>query len=362
MSWPLELTSTVITPGSSARAAQFAPRTEEDLEDLLSRPTPLVVDALRQCPGDVIVLGAGGKMGPTLARMARRAANETGDERRVIAVSRFSSDESARSLESHGVEAHRADLADHAALAALPDAPNVIYMAGQKFGTRELPARTWVTNVVVPAAAAERYRGSRFVAFSTGNVYPLSPVTSGGLTERDGLGPVGEYAWSCLGRERVLEHASRTRGTRMAIVRLNYAVDLRYGVMVDLALKVLSGQPIDLRMGYMNVIWQGDASAQALSLLAHASTPPFVINITGPETISVRSAALELGRLLGREPQLVGQEADDALLSNTAHAQSLFGPPTVSAETLLVWTAEWVRQGGHILGKATHFEEREGRF
>ncbi len=301
-------------------------------------------------------------MGPTLARMARRAADELGDARRVIAVSRYSSPESMRPLEERGIEAIRADLADRDAVAALPDAPNVIYMAGQKFGTRELPARTWVANVVVPAIAAERYREARIVAFSTGNVYALSSVAGGGSTERDAPGPVGEYAWSCLGRERVLEHASRARGTPVAIVRLNYAVDLRYGVLVDLALKVANGQPIDLRMGYLNAIWQGDASAQALSLMAHATTPPFVINVTGPERISVRAAAQELGRVLGKEPAFVGQEAEDALLSDTTLSQSLFGPPTISSETLLAWTAEWVRSGGHILGKATHFEEREGRF
>jgi nucleoside-diphosphate-sugar epimerase len=338
------------------------PRTEDELEERLSRPGSGVVDALRASPGDVVVLGAGGKMGPSLARMVRRAAGELGDGREVIAVSRFSSPAAAARLEAWGIRAVRADLSDRDAVATLPDAPNVIFMAGQKFGTRQLPALTWVANTVVPALAAERYRGTRIVAFSTGNVYPLTPVTGGGSRESDPTGPVGEYAWSCLGRERVFEHASRARGTPVAIVRLNYAVDLRYGVLVDLARKVWSGEAIDLRMGHVNLIWQGDASAQAIQCLPRASVPPLVVNVTGPETLSVRAVALELGRVLEREPNFTGREEDDALLSNTSLAQNFFGPPAVSSDTLLAWVAEWIRGGGRILGKATHFEEREGNF
>jgi nucleoside-diphosphate-sugar epimerase len=351
-----------MTSGAAARAARQAPKTTEELEERLSRPTSGAVEALRSVPGDIVILGAGGKMGPSLARMARRAADEAGDGRQVFAVSRFAATQPVAALERVGVAVLRADLADRDALAALPDAPNVIYMAGQKFGTRELPALTWVTNTVVPALAAERYRHSRLVAFSTGNVYPLTPVASGGAREDDPPGPVGEYAWSCLGRERVLEHASRSRGTPVSILRLNYAVDLRYGVLVDLALKVSAGEPIDLRMGSVNVIWQGDANAQAIQSLAHAAVPPFVVNVTGAETLSVRDLSLELGRVLGREPVFTGREADDALLSNTTLSQSLFGPPTVSAEVLLAWVAEWVRAGNPTLGKATRFEEREGTF
>jgi len=348
--------------GTTARAARYAPRSEEELEEVLSQPTAGVVDALRACGGDVIVLGAGGKMGPTLARMVRRAADKLRDGRRVYAVSRFTSPRSVSELEKWGLQVIRADLADRDALAALPDAPNVIFMVGQKFGTRELPSATWVANTLVPGIAAERYRGARIVAFSTGNVYPLTPADGGGSREGDAPGPVGEYAWTCLGRERVLEHASRARGTSVAIVRLNYAADLRYGVLVDLALKVAAGEPIDLRMGHVNAVWQGDASAQAVQCLPLASVPPFIVNVTGPETLSVRDVALEIGRVLGREPVFAGREASDALLSNTSLAQSLFGPPTVSAETLLAWTAEWVRGGGQTLGKATRFEEREGNF
>lgn len=339
-----------------------APASEAELEELLSRPTAGVVDALRAAPGDVLVLGAGGKMGPSLTRMVRRAADELGDGRRVIAVSRFGSGDSARQLEEHGVAVARADLTDRHSLAALPDAPNVIFMAGQKFGTRELPALTWTVNTVVPALCAERFRDSRIVAFSTGNVYGLTPVTSGGSRESDLPAPVGEYAWSCLGRERVLEYASRTRGTPTAIVRLNYAVDLRYGVLVDLALRVASGEPIDLRMGHVNVIWQGDANAQAIQLLTHAAVPPLVMNVTGPETLSVRDVAMELARVLGREPLFTGSEASDALLSNTSLAQSLFGMPAVSAQRLVSWVGEWVRRGGPVLGRPTKFDEREGNF
>ena len=301
-------------------------------------------------------------MGPSLARMVRRASDELGDSRIVYAVSRFSSEEAVRALEAWGVVPVRAELADRQALARLPDAPNVIYMAGQKFGTRALPSLTWVSNVVVPSNMAERYRDSRIVAFSTGNVYPLVPVKGGGARESEAPAPVGEYAYSCLGRERVLEHASRSRGMPVSIVRLNYAVDLRYGVLVDLAVRVMQGESIDLRMGHVNVIWQGDANAQAIGCLAHCAVPPFVVNVTGPELLSVRMVALELGRILGRDPVFVNSEATDALLSDTSLAQSLFGPPTVSAETLLVWVAEWLRRGGPLLGKATKFEEREGRF
>ncbi len=340
----------------------FAPRSEDELEDLLSRPTAGVVEALRACPGDVIVLGAGGKMGPTLARMVRRAVGKLGDGRRVFAASRFSSDRARAQLDGWGVEPVRVDLADQVALRALPDVPNVIFMAGQKFGTRELPSLTWVTNTVVPALVAERYREARLVAFSTGNVYALTPASGSGSRETDALSPLGEYAWSCVGRERVLEQASRARGTATAIVRLNYAVDLRYGVLMDLARKVAAGEPVDLRMGAVNVIWQGDATAQAIQCLPLAAVPPFVVNVTGPERLSVRALALELGRHVGREPVFSGSEEADALLSDTRLAQSLFGRPAVSAETLVAWTAEWLRAGHPTSDRTTHFEEREGNF
>lgn len=346
----------------SPSAAEPAPRSEEELEERLSRPTDGVRHALQASPGDLIVLGAGGKMGPSLARMVRRAADELGDGRRVLAVSRFSAPAAVAMLEGAGVQVIRGDLTERATIDALPEVPNVIFMAGQKFGTQDDPSLTWIANTVLPGMVADRYRGARVVAFSTGNVYPLTPVERGGAREADAPGPIGEYAWSCLGRERVLAHAAQARGTRVAIVRLNYAVDLRYGVLVDLAQRILASAAVDLRMGYVNVIWQGDANAQAIQCLAHAASPPFVVNITGPEVLSVRALALELGRLLGKEPRFTGTERREALLSQTAKAQALFGLPSVSATRLVEWVAEWIGGGGPLLGKATHFEEREGRF
>ena len=335
---------------------------EAALEDALSAPSAGLLASMRSTPGDVVILGAAGKMGPTLARMARRAIDELGRHDRVIAVSRFSSPKVEESLYASGIETVRCNLLDRGAVAALPDAPNVIFMAGQKFGTRDAPSTTWAMNVVLPSIAAERYADSRIVAFSTGNVYPLSAVRDGGSREGDPTGPVGEYAMSCLGRERIFEDAAARRGTRVAIVRLNYAIDLRYGVLVDIASRVLRDEPIDLRMGYVNVIWQGDANDWALRCLAHASAPPFVVNVTGRETLAVRALATRFGELLNRTPAFTGTESPDALLSNASRAHSLFGAPSVSTSTLLEWVAAWVQSGQPLLGKPTHFEERSGAF
>ena len=339
-----------------------APRDDDELEDALSRPSAEVVDALRRSPGDVIVLGAGGKMGPSLTTMVRRAADALRDGRTVTAVSRFSSVTAAARLERAGVRVVRAELGDRDEIAKLPDAPNVIYMAGQKFGTHDLPSLTWAVNTLLPAMVAERYARSRIIAFSTGNVYAMSPATSGGSRESDPLTPIGEYANSCVGRERVLEHVSRTHGTPIAIIRLNYAVDLRYGVLVDIAHHIVAGEPVRVEMGYVNVIWQGDANAQAIQALTVAASPPVAINVTGPERLSVRETAMRLGELLGIAPRIVGTEAPDALLSDTTLARSLFGPPTVPADLLIEWVARWVARGGTRLAKATKFEVRDGRF
>ena len=346
-------------PGATTPSA---PRDDDELEELLSRPAPAVVDTLRRVPGHFIVLGAGGKMGPSLTTMVKRAQQQAGDDREVIAVSRFSSADAVSRLERAGVRVVRAELGDRDAIASLPDAANVIYMAGQKFGTRDLPSLTWAVNTLVPAMVAERYAASRIVAFSTGNVYPLSPASTSGSREGDPLTPVGEYANSCVGRERVLEHVSRTRGTPIAIIRLNYAVDLRYGVLVDIAHRVASGEAVRLDMGYVNVIWQGDANAQAIRALELAASPPFVVNITGPDRLSVRDAATRLGELLGATPKFEGHEAPDALLSDTSLAQSVFGAPTMSTATLIEWVASWVARGGTRLDKATKFEVRDGRY
>lgn len=339
------------------------PRNSDELDALLSEPGDAVVRALKSCPGDVVVLGAGGKMGPTLARMAARAATlaDADSRRRVIAVSRFSSPGAEAALNAAGVETVRCDLLDQDAVAQLPDAPNVVFMAGQKFGTTDSPQRTWALNVQVPWFCADRYASSRIVAFSTGNVYPLVPTASSGSRETDQAQPVGDYAKSCLAREQVFE-AAAARGTRVAIVRLNYAIALTYGVLADLATRVASGAPIPLAMGHVNVIWQGDANRAALELLAHAVSPALIVNVTGSETLSVRTLADALGTRLGRPPVFEGVEANDALLSDASVMHRLLSPPVVSVDTMLGWTAEWVARGGELLGKPTKYDVRDGKF
>jgi len=333
--------------------------TEPELDEQLSTPRRETIAALESCPGDIVILGAGGKMGPTLARMAARAA---GDSRRTIAVSRWSSATAERALNDAGVETVRCDLLDRESVGRLPDAPNVVFMAGQKFGTTGAPAMTWAMNTIVPAHCAERYKSSRIVAFSTGNVYPLTPIASGGSRESDALGPVGEYAASCVGRERVFELFADRHGTGIAIVRLNYAIDLRYGVLVDLALRILRGEPISVDMGYVNVIWQGDASRVALECLPRAATPPFVVNVTGSDILSVRSLAEWFGTRFGKSVTFTGSERPDALLSNTALMQSCFAPPEVTLDQMRDWVADWLEAGGALLGKPTKFEARDGKF
>jgi nucleoside-diphosphate-sugar epimerase len=297
--------------------------------------------------------------------MARRALDDLGGahaSRKVVAVSRFSDRAARRQLESWGVETIAADLLDRRAVAALPDAPLVVYMAGLKFGTADAPTRMWATNTVAPLLAAERYARSRIVAFSTGNVYPRTAAPGRGAGEDHPLTPVGEYANACVARERVLEWACERSATPLALVRLSYAVNLRYGVLVDIAQKVLAGVPVDLTMGYFNVLWQGDACAWAIRCLEHAASPAFVLNATGAETVSVRETAQRFGELLGRPPVLVGTEAETALLSNASRAHALFGPPTVSLDQMIAWVAHWLRSGGRTLGKPTHFEVRDGRY
>jgi len=314
---------------------------------------------LATVPGDVLVLGAGGKMGASLARMARRAD----PARRVIAVSRWSNRRAAETLQAHGVETIGTDLLAPRELAALPDAPNVVFMAGQKFGTTGDPNATWAMNAALPAFVAERFAGARTVVFSTGNVYPLTPATRGGARESDPAAPVGEYAFSCLARERIFGAAAARHHTPVAIVRLNYAHDLRYGVLTDLALRVVRREPIDLAMGYVNVIWQGDANAFALAALAKAATPePYIVNVAGPGTHRVADLARALGQRLGVEPVLTGHEGSDALLSDASRMRELLDHPPLPFDTLLDWVAGWVRAGGPLLGKPTSYERRDGRF
>jgi len=334
----------------------------DHLEDLLSEPSAAAIDAMGRLDGDLLVLGVAGKMGPTLARMARRASEAAARPRRVIGVSRFSSPHEQQALARHGIETVRADLLDERALAALPDAPNVIFMAGRKFGSSGDQPLTWAMNAHLPAMVCRRFPESRIAAFSTGNVYGLSPAGIGGSREDDDLRPVGEYAMSCLGRERMFEYFSRANGTRVAILRLNYATEMRYGVLVDLARRVRSQEPIDVTMGYFNVVWQADANAMALASLAQASSPALIVNFAGPEELTVRAACTELAGLMRVELSFTGTEAPDALLSNGAKGWSLFGRPRVSASTLLTWTADWVSRGEASLDKPTHFESRAGRF
>jgi nucleoside-diphosphate-sugar epimerase len=336
-------------------------QSEEILDDLLSEPTPAVIQTLGRLPGDILLLGVAGKMGPSLARMARRASDAAGVRRRVIGVSRFSSGDEA-GLRAFGIETIRCDLLNDDEVVSLPDAANVIFMTGRKFGSTGGEALTWAMNSYLPALVCRKYRHSRIVAFSTGNVYGLTPVWGGGSREDDTLNPVGEYAMSCLGRERIFEHFSRSFGTRMALIRLNYACDLRYGVLVDLARQIAAGQPIDLSMGYLNTIWQGDANAMTLRAFDHVATPPWVVNVTGPELLSVRAACEQLSRLMNKPVRFTGTESDTALLSDARRGVELLGPLRVGADRLLEWVADWVMHGGRSLDKPTHFESRDGRF
>jgi len=335
--------------------------TEEELEERLSRPTPAVVELFARTPGDFLFLGVAGKMGPSLARMARRAADEAGTARRILGVSRFSSGGEAV-LSAHGIETVRCDLLSANDVRQLPDAANIVFMTGKKFGSTGDEATTWAVNSYLPGLICERFPHSRIVAFSTGNVYGLSPVARGGSREEDQPCPVGEYAMSALGRERVFEYFSRALRIPTALVRLNYACDLRYGVLVDLANQVRSGQPIDLAMGYFNTIWQQDANAETLLAFEHAASPAFVLNVTGPELLRVRVVAQRLAQIMNVPVRFQGSESETALLSNSDRAVRLFGPPQVDAEELIEAVARWAMQGGRQLDKPTHFESRSGAF
>ncbi|MBD2843823.1 NAD(P)-dependent oxidoreductase [Paenibacillus sp. IB182496] len=337
-------------------------QTLEDLDRLMVRPSPALIDMMKELDGDIMLLGVGGKMGPSLAKLALKAIELAGVQKQVYGVSRFSEAGLKEELESCGVKTIACDLLDDAALDALPDVKNIIYAAGTKFGTTGREYFTWAMNAYLPGRVAQKFRNSRIVAFSTGNVYPLTPVKHGGASESMTPGPIGEYAASCLGRERIFEHFSHKNGTPVLIYRLNYAIDLRYGVLLELAKSVQAGKPIDVSMGHFNCIWQGDANDIALRALAHTSSPPNLLNVTGPETVSVRYAATELGRRLGKEPVFEGVESDTALLSNASKVMQLMGYPSVSLLQMIDWTAQWLASGGKLIDKPTHFQEREGKF
>lgn len=334
---------------------------ETELEDRLSEPTPAVIETLGQLQGDLILLGVAGKMGPTLARMARRASDAAGVRRRVLGVARFSS-KGEEALQAHGIETIRCDLLNEEEVLRLPDAANVVFLAGMKFGSTGNESATWAMNSYLPGVVCRKYARSRIVAFSTGNVYGLTPVEGGGSREDDVPRPVGEYAMSCLGRERVFGYFSRRLGIPMAILRLNYACELRYGVLVDIAQRVWAGQPVELGMGYFNMIWQGDANAMTLRAFDQLATPPWVVNVTGPERLSIRAVGEQFGRLLGRPAHFTGTESATALLSNARAGLERLGPPRLPAHRLVEWIADWVARGEKSLSKPTHFESRDGRF
>lgn len=339
-----------------------APRSEEELEELLSRPLPAVVEALGSLSGDLVVLGGGGKVGPTLAMMAQRALTEAGSSHRVVSVSRWSDADVERRLGDAGVRTVSADLGDPDAWASLPEAGAVAYLLGHKFGSAGNPSLTWWLNAVVPGFCAARYRGVPTLAYSTGNVYPLRSTSTGGSIESDPVDPVGTYAHSCAAREQAFAHGAEAWGTPTVIYRLNYAAELRYGVIADIASTIAAGEPVDVTMPVVNVVWQRDSTAWSLAALADAEAPAHVLNGTGPETLSTRWIAERLAEAGGWDLRIVGEEADTALISNASLCVSRYGYPTLAPATLIQWVADWVRSGGRQLGKPTKFQRRDGGF
>jgi nucleoside-diphosphate-sugar epimerase len=330
----------------------------EELDELLCRPSQALIDDLGKVDGDIMILGVAGKMGPTLAGLAKAAL----PGRRVIGVARFSDPNAKAWLEARGIQTLNCDLLDEAAIRALPKAPNIVFMAGRKFGAEGDLSLTWAMNAHVPALVAQAFPGSRIVAFSTGCVYPFVPVDGRGADETLAPDPPGEYAQSCVGRERMFEYFSRKFATPGRLFRLNYAIDMRYGVLHDIATRIVQNRPIDVSLGHVNFIWQGDAAAQALRCLAYCDTPTSPINVSGPEILSVRDLAAELGARLGRDPVIAGTEAPTAWLSDTTQAVKLFGLPVVDTRQLIAWTADWVARAMPSLGKPTKYEVRDGRY
>ena len=335
---------------------------EEQLEELLSRPDEEVIKMFSKLDGDLMFLGVSGKIGQTLSRMAKRACDEAGVKKRIVGVSLYENEEQQKKFEKTGIETIHGDLLDTKFTNRLPNIKNVFYLAGMKFGSVDNLAMTWAINSYLPAIVADHFRTSRIVAFSTGCVYPLVPVVSGGSKETDPPVAIGEYAQSCLGRERMFEYGSNKNKTEIALIRLNYSVEMRYGVLVDIATKVWNKQPVDLTMGYFNVIWQGDMNNFVLRSLELVKSPAKVLNITGPEILTVREVAKEFGNLFGVDAILTGTEAPTALLSNSEEAFSLFGRPKVAIDQVIKWIAHWIKEDKGLLGKPTHFEVRDGKY
>jgi nucleoside-diphosphate-sugar epimerase len=345
--------------------------TEEALDEILTRPRPALVEFIRTIQSPLLLLGAGGKMGPTLAVLARRTADLAGRPLEIVAASRFSNSGARRWLEERGVRTLACDLMDPESWKRLPDAKDIVYLLGQKFGTTQNPALTWAINSLPPAYACARYPGSRMVVLSSGSIYPLTPVQNGGADESESLTPLGEYANACVARERIFEYFSHPldcwfdpapNHTRVALIRLFYAVELRYGVLVDLALKIYSGQPVDLAMGYFNCIWQGDANEMILRSLALAEAPPVPYNLSGQQPQAVRQIADRFGEIFGKAPLFTGSEADTALLGNSARIYARLGEAATPLDAVVSWIAHWIQHGGRLLGKPTHFEVRDGRY
>jgi len=332
------------------------------LYNQLLEPSPALLSDIATLDGDIMILGVGGKMGPALAKLARRALNLVGSERKVIGASRFSEPGLLEELNQLDIETHVVDLLNEDQLDSLPAAKNVLYLAGTKFGTTGKESFTWAMNAYLPGRVAEKYRDSNIVVFSTGNVYPLTPVDAGGATEKLSPEPLGEYAQSCLGRERVFQYFSTKNNTPVFIYRLNYANDVSYGVLLEIAKAVKERKPIDLRMGYVNVIWQGDANEIAIRALNHCSVPAKMVNVTGPETVSIKWLGGQFGNIFGQEPVFINTEESTALLSNAGVSNDLFGYPKVLLNQMIELIAEWVNQGGKTINKPTHFQERQGKF
>lgn len=335
---------------------------ERELDRLLTTPSDRLLADIKKIKGSTLILGAAGKMGPSLVTLMKKAMHLSGHPGKLYAASRFSNPENRKYLEDHKVETYAGDLLDETFLQKLPDAENIIYMAGQKFGTTGNQPATWAMNAWLPGLVCQRFRQSNIVAFSTGNVYPLMPTDSSGATEQTPPGPIGEYAQSCLGRERIFEYFSSTFQTPVLIFRLNYALDLRYGVLNDLGQKIWNGEVIDLRMGYVNVIWQGDANEFAIRSLLHCSSPAQFLNVTGTSVLPVRDLAEKLGILMGKKPVFTGSPEPTALLSDASLSLEYFGKPLISLDQMCTWTAHWIMHGGKLLNKPTHFETRDGKF